>query len=210
MIEYSENMDVAKINGITFRKDKNTGYYLSGKAINGKRKRLHVYVWELHNGKVKEGFQIHHIDHNKYNNEIENLAELSKEEHSKLHAEELTDEQRAKKAENVVKNAIPKAKEWHGSEEGRKWHSEHAKDAFSHRDVLKYQCTFCGKEFETKNIYGESQNRFCSANCKAAFRRKSGVDKASRKCLCCGGEFRVYKYSKTKNCEKCRNKKHSA
>lgn len=208
MIKYSEDMDVAEINGITFRRDKDTGYYLSGRNINGKRKRLHVYIWELHNGEVKEGCHIHHADHNKSNNEIENLVELTEEEHFKLHGEEMTEEQRARAAKNVVEKAMPKAKEWHGTEAGLKWHSEHGKEIYRKRKAVKYQCSFCGKEFETKNIYAADSNRFCSNNCKASYRRKSGIDNVERKCLCCGGVFVVYKYSKTKNCKNCRNKKY--
>ena len=47
MIEYHD--DIAEIDGISFRKDKKSGYYLSSKAIQGKRKRLHIYIWEKYN-----------------------------------------------------------------------------------------------------------------------------------------------------------------
>ena len=47
MIEYHD--DIAEIDGISFRKDKKSGYYLSSKAIHGKRTRLHIYIWEKYN-----------------------------------------------------------------------------------------------------------------------------------------------------------------
>jgi len=41
-------------------------------------------------------------------------------------------------------------KEWHGSEEGRKWHSEHAKNhSFGNRPLVKCTCSQCGNDFET-------------------------------------------------------------
>ena len=47
MLLYSNDGDVAEIDGYKFRRDTRSGYYLSAKPIkNGKRMRLHVYVWE--------------------------------------------------------------------------------------------------------------------------------------------------------------------
>ena len=36
---------------------------------------------------IKEGYEIHHIDFNKRNNEIDNLEEITPEEHHKKHLE---------------------------------------------------------------------------------------------------------------------------
>ena len=49
------------------------------------RIRLHTYVWEKHNGPVPDGYEIHHIDRNTDNNEIENLVMLTVEEHRDHH-----------------------------------------------------------------------------------------------------------------------------
>lgn len=49
------------------------------------RLMLHNYVWELNNGKIPKGYEIHHIDLNKTNNDISNLMLLTPSEHSKLH-----------------------------------------------------------------------------------------------------------------------------
>jgi sugar lactone lactonase YvrE len=56
-------------NGIKFTRDEKTGYYLNSTI----RKRLHRYVWEFYNGKIPEGYQIHHKDKDKSNNDISNL-----------------------------------------------------------------------------------------------------------------------------------------
>jgi hypothetical protein len=45
----------------------------------------HVIVWEKHNGKIPAGFQIHHRDFNKTNNNISNLQLVTPLEHKRLH-----------------------------------------------------------------------------------------------------------------------------
>jgi hypothetical protein len=45
----------------------------------------HVIVWEKHNGKILAGFQIHHMDFNKTNNNISNLQLVTPLEHKRLH-----------------------------------------------------------------------------------------------------------------------------
>lgn len=62
------------------------GHYfiLSGGGKN--KKRLHVAVWEYYNKReVPEGCVIHHIDRNKKNNKIENLAMVTRHEHNLIH-----------------------------------------------------------------------------------------------------------------------------
>lgn len=44
----------------------------------------HQYVWEQHYGKIPNGFVIHHIDHNRKNNNINNLTLLPKKRHDSL------------------------------------------------------------------------------------------------------------------------------
>ena len=207
MVLYFDDYDLACFDGYSFRRDKKTGYYLSSKKIDGRRKRLHVYVWEKYNGKVPKGYAVHHIDEDKRNNEPSNLTIITKKEHAVLHGETKSEEQRERMAENVVLYAMPKAKEWHGTEEGHKWHSEHGKEVMDNRPSVKYVCTYCGNEFETKHLYGKGSNTFCSNKCKAAYRRESGVDDVVKICEKCGGEYVANKYQKTKYCERCKHRR---
>lgn len=62
---------------------RNNGYY--GKT-RGKRTLMHRDVWEFHNEPIPEGYDIHHRDHNKENNCIDNLECLHKAEHARLYA----------------------------------------------------------------------------------------------------------------------------
>lgn len=202
------NDNIVILDGYKFRKDKKTGYYLSSGTINGKRKRLHIYVWERENGTIPKGYHIHHKDHNKDNNSIENLEMLTAEEHTQRHVEEITDEQRKRSSENVVKYAVPKAKEWHKSESGKEWHLCHYEETKEKlHQKSEFVCEFCGISF-TAEITGK--NRFCSNNCKSAYRRKSGVDNVERECKYCGDKFITNKYSKAVRCKACKSKKDCA
>lgn len=196
-IEYTKDGKRAKYMGVNFVRDEQTGYYLNSKL----RKRLHRLVWESHNGEIPNGKDVHHKDHDKNNNEIENLCLITRNKHASLHGKE-----RAKQQEwiewatkNLKENAIPKASEWHRSEEGRSWHKKHYQE-YKHlfHKTEKYKCEFCGESFETQ----KGNNRFCSNKCKSAWRRKTGVDNEVRSCEYCKQQFEVNKYEKTRFCSR--------
>jgi len=60
---------------------RNHGYYSSN--ITGRY--LHRVVWEENNGEIADGFIVHHIDGDTKNNNISNLALMSKSDHMKMH-----------------------------------------------------------------------------------------------------------------------------
>ena len=208
MIQYSADGLMAFYGGYKFRKDKKTGYYLCNKKTDiGKRERLHCYVWRTENGKpIPKGYSVHHIDENKDNNEPDNLQLLTKEEHAKIHANSWSEERFKKQTEILKKKAVPAAVKWHKSEKGHEWHVEHGRKTFGNPPVTEYNCTYCGRLFESRHRYAKNQNTFCSNNCKAAYRRRSGVDDVVRICTICGKEYKANKYTKTSRCESCRNR----
>lgn len=196
-VQYSDNGKHAFFNGEMFTRDDKTGYYLTSNNARMPGRRLNRAVWEYHNGEIPDGYDIHHIDHDKGNNDIENLKCLNRAEHNEIHgveASEQTKEKRRKHLESIR----PLASKWHGSEEGRDWHKEQyqkTKDKLYVRK--KYVCQYCGMEYEAVS---KPRNRFCSNNCRAAWRRKTGVDDVERICIICGTRFRVNKYQKTATC----------
>lgn len=46
---------------------------------------LHREVWEYYKGSIPDGFEIHHKDFNRLNNDISNLECLSKKDHCLRH-----------------------------------------------------------------------------------------------------------------------------
>lgn len=191
VVEYIE------FEGVRFYRDKR-GYWLSSRMTNGKPKRLHIYVWEKHNGPVPYGYHVHHIDHNQDNNDIENLELVVATEHLKHHAKYQNKEWARK---NLEEYARPKAIEWHKSEEGREWHKrqyERTKDSFHQRITIT--CLTCGVEVDVGK--GGAGNKFCSNNCKSKHRRDIGIDNTLVNCQYCGKEFYTNKYAASKYCSK--------
>lgn len=72
----------AEFNGVKFTM-RNTGYL--GRT-DGNRELMHRYVWRYHNGDIPPGYDIHHRNHNRTDNRIENLELLSKSEHARRYA----------------------------------------------------------------------------------------------------------------------------
>lgn len=62
---------------------RNTGYY---SMTTGDRCLMHRYVWQKERGEIPEGWDIHHIDCNKANNDINNLECLPKSEHTRKYS----------------------------------------------------------------------------------------------------------------------------
>jgi hypothetical protein len=194
MIDYSEDRKYAFFDGKKYTRDDKTGYYLNSTI----RKRLHRAVWEYYNGSIPEGCHVHH-KRDKDHNEIQDLELIAKLKHWKEHG--------VKKFKNDKKwfkkfreKGIEAAKQWHGSEDGKEWHKKHYEE-YKHLLHQKEQfvCEQCGKKYTTEN---KGKNRFCSNKCKSAWRRSTGIDNETRKCVLCGNEFVVNKYSKVKCCSK--------
>lgn len=158
-----------KVISNTIQQFNGESFYLCGQYYQRKGRRLHREVWLYHNGEIPKGYHVHHIDGNRSHNDISNLALVQGVEHLRGH---MSAEERKAQSRLDVKKAIAAAPEWHHSKEGRAWHSERGKKNWELRELNTYKCSFCGKEFQTKHIYGENENHFCHPNCKAAFRRR--------------------------------------
>lgn len=204
VVTYLDGGDCAVYKGRSYRLDKRTGYYLAAKkGADGRRKRLHVAVYEGEVGPLAEGMCVHHVDGDKRDNEPQNLVAMSASDHSKLHGAAMSDERREAARRSLAEVARPKASEWHRSGAGRAWHRAHAKEAYATRGKQAYACTHCGRAFETRHVYAETANRFCSNACKSAHRRAMGYDNIERSCERCGTPFETNKYSARRFCDEC-------
>lgn len=197
---HNPNADHIEIDGIWFYKEGRGKYYLGNvKDENGKPKptRAHHYVWKKYNGEIPKGFAVHHIDHNPRNNDISNLVLMNMTEHASMHSLEHSDKSR----ENMLNNTIPAAALWHKSEDAAKWHRDHYEKITREKWMkpITLVCQQCGKEYETKQSK-HSTSRFCSNNCRAKWRRASGVDNETRNCVICNAQFVCNRYSRQSTC----------
>jgi len=167
---------------------------------------MHRYVWEFYNGEIPKGYDIHHKDGNRYNNDISNLECIDTVEHKRLHGRNLTEEEREWRRNNINQNARPKAVEWHKSEEGRKWHREHGKEVAKNWNKVTSICQQCGKQFTTKNNRNCTR-KFCSGACSQKYRRQNGLNNIETICEICGKTFITDKYRPSRTCGRsCGNK----
>lgn len=144
-------------------------YYLCGDYFQRKGRRLHRAVWEYHNGEIPTGYHVHHVDGDKAHNDIENLTLLEGSEHLREH---MNRPERKAQSAACIKVAREAACKWHGSADGLAYHSQLGKENWGKRELRTYECSFCGKKFQTKHIYAEGVNHFCHPNCKAKFRTR--------------------------------------
>lgn len=180
-------------------------YWLCGKYFQRKGVRLHRVVWEYHFGEIPKESHIHHIDHDRTNNQIENLECKAETDHLCEHMQVYG--RNARNAE-YLELGREKAAEWHKSENGKKWHRENF-EKYSKKLVERTEekkCQFCGQSFMA--IYAHKTSaKFCSNNCKSAHRRTQKKDLETRICPACNASFEVNKYYETKCCSrKCAQK----
>lgn len=162
---------------------------------------LHRYVWEKYNGKVAKGYVIHHIDGNCQNNDISNLECITQEQHTRDRHK--PDEARLQQLRNNLKNnALPKAIQWHKSEEAKDFHTRIGKLAWENFEPTTKHCQVCGTPFRDNSL--QQIGKYCSGACASKALRQVKIVK---KCELCGKEFTTNKYYPAKYCSpSCRGK----
>lgn len=151
------------IDNIRFLRTK-SGHYRANLA-------LHQYVWIKNNGLIPKGFDIHHIDMDKNNNDISNLKMLTRKEHRAIHMKDMCDrgivntQRQREGAKKRIDECRHKASLWHKSDAGRKWHKAHMREMLDEIGKRIVVCDFCGKKFSARN----ARSRFCCACCKTKY-----------------------------------------
>ena len=187
---------VVIFNGETYVRNPKIRYYFKHTTKNSERKcakQLHRAVWEYYRGEIPDGYHIHHVDGNVDNNDISNLECIQAREHLSQHAKKNNEnpEYRRKNIESLL-SANEKAKAWHKTEAGRKFHREHANDSIckANKKIYEKKCEFCGKSYT-----GTKQQRYCCQSCEEkARRRRIGLkfEPCERVCPACGKEFTAH------------------
>lgn len=127
-------------------------------------------MWEVLVGDIPDGYDVHHKDDDKENNDLSNFELLPSKEHvsghSKVRAN--TEEWRDK-----WKEIRQKGSDSHKRPEERKKQSERSKQQWANRKANEKPsiiiCSVCGSQKET---YYPAKTTFCSRKCKAKAQRK--------------------------------------
>ena len=145
-------------------------YYFCGRYFQRKGVRLHIQVWEYHNGPIPEGHCIHH-KYGSHRNNVEDLECLTYPEHmGDRHGEAAGD--RGK--QYLDNRALVAAAAWHKSEDGKRWHEENYQKHVRHIQQKRVElvCKECGQKF-TASYMRRTEAKFCGGTCKArALRRR--------------------------------------
>ena len=152
---------------------------------------IHRAVYIYYFGEIPAGYEIHHIDENKSNNDISNLVMLSKSEHQSLHHNGICyNKNKLVKCKNCGKKVEKK-------DTGRNaFCSKKCRNEFSYKNnQIILHCKYCGKEFSTWKYSGvECCSPKCAQNLLGETRREE------RQCPVCGKTFETKKSAKKVCC----------
>lgn len=164
-----------QFNGVWYHKREGSKYYWG----KGGTQSLHRAIWEDAHGPVPPNHNVHHKDGDPDNNSIDNLECLSVKEHRRHHADH---DGPSQKMLSHLESIKEDAAAWHGSRQGRKWHSQHSFRLWSKRKPKTYVCQYCGKDYQSR----ATASRFCSAYCR---NRASPYRLPPRNCDWCGNQY---------------------
>ena len=173
-------------NGMKFRKLKNNKYKTD--------ELLHRVFYQYYCGDIPKGNEIHHIDNNSENNDIENLICLTKAEHTRAHFETQTG--RFAKREMTCEMCGQKfIARYHGN---NRFCSDQCRQKARRIECREIRiCAFCGKPFEIENY---EKVTHCSVSCVQKDRRKNSYEEII--CPVCGKKFTAMKHLHQKYCSK--------
>lgn len=103
--KYESRDYYAKFNGVLYTSMHNKGYLCS------KLKQLHRSVYEYYTGKTTDGYDVHHIDGDRFNNDILNLVRVTRGEHLLIHRSNRLDVLEAAVATRDLETLEHKARE---------------------------------------------------------------------------------------------------
>ena len=179
-------------------------YYWNHSDSKGSKnppRALHRQMWIDAYGPIPKGHIVHHKDGDSLHNDLDNFELLSNAKHASMHGRE--DARREQSRRLLAVHAMPKARAWHGSEEGIAWHRKNGIEGWTpdrRQAMLRTkQCEACGKSYTTYRDF----SKYCSDACvqrAAAKERRYWTD--NRACALCSKGFMANRHTKTRFCGK--------
>ena len=175
-----------KFNGITY--NQSNAPRMKGRYF--KLLSLHRMVWTCYNGEIPDGYDIHHKDFDKNNNDISNLEALPKAVHMSLHARENGSKTHKNRGKFICVNC---GEEYEADNNGHNLYcSKKCLEEYK-KNVLYAEtrtCVNCGKNF---SAYRYGHQKFCCHECSVEYvKQNSGSEK--RNCQVCGKEIIVTRH----------------
>lgn len=139
----------------------------------------HVKVWEAAHGPVPEGYLVHHKDHDKSNNSLENLELLTHKQHFREHEAERGPDWHSKggkasiekRRQNPVVNVCEHCSEEFSTIWPARFCADRCRDLHfrehpdESRQYAELVCGYCGEKFYRK-VTKKRTPRFCSTLCR--------------------------------------------
>ena len=157
---------------------------------------LHRAVWTYYFGEIPDGYVIHHIDGDKSNNDISNLAIMTRIDHMKLHKSSIQKPQKHTKKTKF--KCIVCGKEYESVNNGRNLYcSKECLEQYKKTQLYAEIriCRFCGKEFLA---YKYGDQKFCSHKCSTDYTSQQNC--FIKICPKCGKEFSTLKHENHTYC----------
>ena len=153
-------------NGIRWHERKD-GYF-----SNSRHGLLHRYTYEHEIGPIPEGAHVHHIDHDKANNDAANLIALTPSDHWGQHAENRCDDWHSRGGKAVWEGKEPTDRTcelcgdtYQSRATKSRWCGERCRDKGS-RKIARRVCVVCGDEFTTE---ARRTAVTCSPPCRSTY-----------------------------------------
>lgn len=158
------------------------GYYIAWDPITKRTVYLHRRMWETHRGPIPDGFHIHHIDHDKQNNQIDNLDAMHGEVHAAYHGIECSPRHRTRAGPKTVYceqcggsfivTKLPSRKKF--CSRSCILADRRAKKASQAKPHPICTCNMCGASFTAMRC----DAKFCSRRCSTASKDRTEYNRA--------------------------------
>lgn len=177
-------------------------FYKCGQYFQKKGVKLHTLVYHAYNGPLSKGYEVHHIDKDKYNNLIVNLIAIPTSIHAQCHRTTDTAKEALLLAPYIKLNVELLAKEWWKTRDGIQYRKRVIARLTDPKQkvYVEVPCLVCDTVVQKSKAFLQTKT-FCSNACKLKFYKKRKMH--VKPCAVCHTDF--YGNPDTKTCsEECR------